>query len=277
MYFIILILLASIIVFIYSNRKAVDNVDKVIENEEEIKPKNVEKSKEIVLHFNTNAIKISFYNFHIFQHFQAKKIYKKIVVDKLYIDEPFHSTFVQLLQIFDKTESWIKSKKTKEIRLKIRNKNADFEEGTSFKVYAVSEIAFDFLDNILEYFDTNRYSKKDQKNIILAALVWKLEYVKELKYLCEKNLNDIEFRECLAKKILKYHDESHDIFQILRMIECNHENLQFLFDIYNQSLKYQREYPYVFKGKEKYKRLNVDDLADKNMKQLIALNDFSVY
>ena len=276
MYFAILISLTSIIVFIYSRRKAVD-VDKVMENEEEIQPINIEKSKEIILHFNTDAIKISFYNLRIFQHFQAKNIYQRTVLVKLYIDEPFHTTFVQLLQIYDKTESWIKSKNTKEIRLKIRNKNADFEEGIAFKVYAVSEIMFDFLTNILKYFDETKYPKEDQENIMLAALVWKLGYVKELKYLCEKNLNDIEFRECLAKKILKYYDENHDVFQILRMIECNHENLQFLFDVYNESLKYQKEYPYVSKGKEEYKRLNVDNLVDKNMKQLIALNDFSVY
>ena len=264
--FLLIILFITYTIFIsIGDKKDEDIEEEIEENEKETQP------KEIVLHFQTDPIKISVYTFH---SFRVDNFYKKIVINRLFIDEPFHTTFVQLLQIYDHTESWIKSQKTKEIKLKIRTKNGSFQEGTSFKVYSVSEIIFDFLGNILEHFDNYRYSKNDQKNVILAALAWKLDLVMELKYLCEKDLNCIERRDCLGKKILKHHEKNYDIFQILRMLEARHENLLFVFEAYEKALKWQQEYPYVQKDEEQYKNIRLENLVAKNSKQLISLDAF---
>jgi hypothetical protein len=225
---------------------------------------------------------INFYNTDIFKNYRAGQLYKKVVVTKLFIDEPFHTVFTQLLQIYAHTHSWIKSSKTKEIRLKVRTKDAKFEEGISFKVYSISEIVFDLLENILEHFDKKknkkkRYTKEDQKNIILSVLIWKLDCVKEFKYLCDKNLNDIKFRECLAKKILREYDENHNIFQILQMLEEGHKKVQFIFRLHDRAMKWQQEYPYVSKGEEEYIKINIDKLANQHMKNLMRVDSFSVY
>ena len=275
MYITIIVILIFATLIIYISKIDVDD-------EQEIEPENCiqdqitkpEKSKEIVLYFNTDMVRFAFYNVHILLNYQSRKFYKKVVVEDLTIDEPFHTTFVQLLQIYDHTESWIKSQKTKEIKLKIRTKSGSFQEGTSFKVYSVSEIIFDFLGNILEHFDNYRYSKNDQKNVILAALVWKLDLVMELKYLCEKDLDVVEKRECLGKKILKHYEKNHDVFQILRMLEAGHENLLFVLESYEKALKWQREYPYVQKDEEQYSTIRLENLVDKNLKKLISLDTF---
>ena len=275
MYITIIVVLIFATLIIYISKIDVDD-------EQEIEPDNCvqdqvtqpKKSKEIVLYFNTDMVRFAFYNVHILLNYQSRKFYKKVVVDDLAIDEPFHTTFVQLLQIYDHTGSWIKSKKTKEIKLKIRTKNGNFQEGTSFKVYSVSETIFDFLGNILECFDNYRYSKNDQKNVILAALVWKLNLVMELKYLCKKDLDVIEKRECLGKKILKHHEKNHDVFRILRMLEAKHENLFFVFESYEKALQWQQEYPYVQKDEEQYKNIRLENLVAKNSKQLISLDAF---
>jgi|GEM_PF-5541770 len=278
MYFVLIGTVIIIVFIVYIYKKDVDDEEKE-EFEDSVKNELVqpEKSKEIILYFNTDLVKISFYSLDLFKYYGAKNIYKKIVVEKLYIDEPFHTSLVKLLQIFDKTQSWIKSKNTKEIRLKIRKKNGNFEEGTSFKVYSISEIIVDFLDNILEYFNRNLYSKEDQKNIILAALVWKIDLVEELKYIWIENLSDTGLREYLGKKILKHQDVNYDVFRILRMIENKHVNVQFVFKVYDNTLCSQQEYPYVSKGKEEYKKFNIDNLPNKNMKQLMSIDDVSVY
>jgi len=275
MYLIVAVII--ILFIIYVSKYDIDDkqeieVDEILEDDTQSK-----KPKEIIFKFNTDVVRFSLYSPHIFTNYRAIKLYKKVVINRLFIDEPFHTAFMQLLQIYDHTQSWLKSNKTKEIKLKIRNKNANFEEGISFKVHAVSEIAFDFLGNILEYFNENRYSKEDQKNILLVALVWKLDCVKELKHLCIENLDDIELREYLAKKILKYHGINHDVFQILRMLEKKHENVQFIFRMYDKALEWQQEYPYVCKGEEEYEKFNIDNLADKGMKQLMGVDNFSVY
>lgn len=275
MYIAIIVILIFALIIYYTSKIGVDD-------EQEIEPENCiqdrvpqpETSKEVVLYFNTDMVKFAFYHVHGLLNYQSRKFYKKVVVDKLFLDEPFHTTFIQLLQIYDHTESWIKSQKTKEIKLKIRTKNGSFQEGTSFKVYSISEIIFDFLGNILEHFDNNRYSKNDQKNVILAALAWKLDLVMELKYLCEKDLNCIERRECLGNKILKHHEKNHDVFQILRMLEARHEKLLFVFEAYEKALKWQREYPYVQKDKEQHKNIHLENLVTKNSKKLISLDAF---
>lgn len=275
MYIAIIVIFIFATLIIYTSKIGVDDEQEIeAENCIQDQVPQPEKSKEIVLYFNTDTVKFAFYHVHILLNYQSRKFYKKVVVDKLFIDEPFHTTFVQLLQIYDHTEAWIKSKKTKEIKLKIRTKNGSFQEGTSFKVYSVSEIIFDFLGNILEHFDNYRYSKNDQKNVILAALVWKVDLVMELKYLCVKDVDDMEKRDCLAKKILKYHEKNHDVFQILCMLEAGHENLLFVFESYKKALQWQQEYPYVQKDKEQYKNIRLEDLVTKNSKKLISLDAF---
>jgi hypothetical protein len=274
---IVLVVLFVIYKFNINDEQEIDSAES--EKKEDIKP---EKSKEVILHFNTDLAKFSFYNTDIFKNYRAGQLYKKVVVTKLFIDEPFHTVFTQLLQIYAHTHSWIKSSKTKEIRLKIRTKDAKFEEGISFKVYSISEIVFDLLENILEHFDKKknkkkRYTKEDQKNIILSVLIWKLDCVKEFKYLCDKNLNDIKFRECLAKKILREYDENHNIFQILQMLEEGHKKVQFIFRLHDRAMKWQQEYPYVSKGEEEYIKINIDKLANQHMKNLMRVDSFSVY
>lgn len=281
MYIIIIVILIFAISIIYISKTDV-NDEQEIEPENFIKdqvvqpekPEKPEKPKKIVLYLNTDIIKFSFFNVNVLLDYRSRKFYRKVIVDDLSIDEPFHTTFVQLLQIYDHTTSWIKSKKTKEIKLKIRAKGGSFQEGTSFKVYSVSEIIFDFLQNLIEHFDNSKYSKSNQKNVILAALVWKLDLVVELKYLCKKDLFDMEKRYCLAKKILKYLEKDHDVFQILSMLERKHENLLFVFESYEEALSRQREYPYVQKNKEQYSAIQLEDLVDKNSKKLISLNAF---
>ena len=270
------LLVITLLLFIININKINIDDKQEIEAEKSVKDEVVqpEKSKEIILYFNTDFVRFTLFDVHFLLNYQSRNFYKRVVVDKLFIDEPFHTTFVQLLQIYDRTESWVKSEKTKEIKLKIRKKNGNFQEGTSFKVHSVSEIFFDFLGNILEYFDNVRYSKSDQKNVILATLVWKLDLVVEIEYLCEKYLNDIEKRDCLAKNILRYHEKNHDIFQILRMLEVGHENLLFVFESYEKALKWQREYPYVQKEEEQYKDIKLENLVTKNSKKLISLDAF---
>ena len=278
MYFLLIgaVIITVLIVYIYK-KDVGDDEEKKLEDsakDEIIEP---EKPKEIMLYFNTDSVRISFYSSHIFKYHRAKNIYKKIVVEKLYIDEPFHTSLVKLLQIYDKTESWIKSKNTKEIRLKIRKKNGKFEEGVSFKIHSLSDTVFDFLDNIFEYLNEKKYREKDQKNILLAVLIWKIDCVKELKHLCLENLSDAELRECLGGRILKEYSPNHDVFKILRMIEDKYEHIQFIQKIYDNTLRWQHEYPYVDKAEKNNESFSINHLADKNMKQLVSVDDICVY
>lgn len=202
-------------------------------------------------------------------------MYEKVIINNLHIDEPFHTIFFRLLQIYDQTNSWLKSEHTKSLKLKIRKKDATFEEGISFKVYSVSEIAFDFLDNILQYLRSHRYLKKDEQTIILVALLYKINNVKELQYLCPNCREEMELRDCIVVKVLlNKFDKKSRFFSFLSMLENGDEQLQFINEIYKETLASQKEYPFVLKKNEDVKKFSLDCLVNEKEKKLISLDRF---
>ena len=273
MYIIIsLILITIIIIYFFNNRR----VEKVIikgavpKNWQEIK---VPKRK-IILQYSTDSIKHYFYNPSMFNSFMSNCLYKKVIVDQLWLEEPFHSTFVKILQIIDKSDSWVKSKRTKELKLKIRKNNSKYEQGISFKVYSLSDLSFDFTSNIFEYFKKNISTKKNIQNTLLASLLFNVNNVKEINHWCEKELTDDELRLCLVDIILKEYTHQNEVIHIFNLILKDDYSVQFILHIYNEVVRCQQEYPYVQKEKEELPTLDISYMEQENRKTSMPLSAF---
>ena len=226
------------------------------------------------MHLNTDSVKFYFYHPNTFQSYEAVELYKEIIVDNLWIDEPFHSTFVKIIQIIDQSKSWIKSRKTKELKLKIRKNNGNFEQGISFKVYSLRDLSFRFLSEILDYFRRNKSTNINIKNILLASALLNIHYVLEIKHWCEKGLTSDESRLVLASKILENYTYKNEVISILDLIHQNHISIKYILEIYGETIRWQREYPYVEKGNKNIKELKTLYLKHEKSKILISLDTF---
>lgn len=270
MYIYIMLIFITIIIVYFFNSRRVEEV--IIEDEiQEVK----EQKKELVLYFNTNSVKFHFYHQSTFQSFLAVALYKKIIVNQLWIDEPFHSNFVKILQIIDQSESWIKSKKTKELKIKIRRNDGNFEHGSSFKVYSLRDLSFQFLSKIFDYFLKNRSTKIDIQNTFLASLLLNIRNVTEIKHWCEKGFTNDESTLFLANIILENYTYKNEVIHILNLIQQNHSSINFILDIYDETIRWQREYPYVEKENKNIKELEIFYLKQEESKILISLDTFS--
>lgn len=258
----------------FFNNRRIEEV--IIKNEmPEIEQEIQEQKKEMVLYFNTDSVKFYFYDPNTFKSIMAVDLYKKIIVNNLWIDEPFHSNFVKILQIIDKNESWIKSKKTKELKLKIRKNNGNFEQGTSFKVYSLRDLSFQFLSEIFDYFRRHRSTKINIQNTLLASVLLNIHNVLELKHWSENGLTSDESRLFLASKILENYTYKNEVISILDLIHQNHFSVKFILDIYGETIRWQREYPYVEKENKNIKELEIFYLKQEKSKILISLDTFS--
>lgn len=255
-----------LVIIYFFNRRRTEEI--IIENEVPA----IEQKKEILLRLNTDSVKFSFYYPITFKSIAAKNLYKRIIVDQLMIDEPFHSDFVKILRLIDQSESWIKSKNTKELKLKIRKNNGKFERGTSFKVYSLRDLSFQFSSEIFEYLKRNKSTKIYIQNTLLAVLLFNIYNVKEIKYLCNKDLTDEELTLCLSSIILENYTYKNEILEILNLIQQNHSSVKFILKIYDEAVRWQQEFPYIEKEGQDINELDISCLL--NQKKLIAIDAF---
>jgi len=273
MYILIGIIFIGIILFylFYNNKVLEETVKEKSKFEtQEVK----EEVKEVRLYLNTDHMKYYLYRPDDFYSPDAKKLYKNIIVDQLLVEEPFHSKFVQIVQLIDKSDAWVKSIKSKELKLKIRKSNSKFEQGTSFKVYALSSLSFAFVNSIFEYFRANRSTKKHVQNSLLASLLFNINNIKEIKCWCENNLNENALTLCLANTILKNYIYKKEVINIIKLMQRSDQSVQFMTRNYTLTIQWQKEYPYVEKENQEVNRLEISYLNQPKTKYLISLDTF---
>ena len=241
-YFLIFIIIFLALSYFYYSIKTVVKVDIVEKKTVIVESEKKEIQQEVLLHLNTDFVKYNFYNLDTFYSRNASNLYTKLVVRTLWIEEPYHSTFVKVLQIINKTESWIRSNNTKIIKLKIRQNNGSFQKGTSFKVYSLSSISFEFANRVLTYFIKKRSTKINIQTTIFAVLLYHADKIQEIQYLCSDNIDISNVRGCLVKKILGKYQYKDEVILLLEKMEDRDASVIFLLNIYDEFIKFEREF-----------------------------------
>ena len=97
-----------------------DEVEEIID-EENISDVPIEKEPEKIYELQTHKVKYQIYDYSKNLTYEFRDLYVDIVLNNLWINEPFHSTFYKVLILFDKDELMIKDKNSKILTLNVRD------------------------------------------------------------------------------------------------------------------------------------------------------------
>jgi hypothetical protein len=184
--------------------------------EENISDDFIEKEPEKIYELQTHKVKYQIYDYSKNLTYEFRDLYIDIVLNNLWINEPFHSTFYKLLILFDKDEFIIKDKNSKILTLNVRDQYSNnMIVSKSYQVFSSKRIVkMTLLKAINEII---KFKKDDAQNIILAICIITLE--KSLHFTDGKISNDS------VDKLLTI-----NVKAIITMIQDKHHQLLFIED-----------------------------------------------
>ena len=201
-----------------TTKQEVNSFDEVeeITIKENISTDLIEKEPEIIYKLQTHKVKYLIYDYSRNLTYEFRDLYVNIILNNLWINEPFHSTFYKLLILFDKDDLMIKDKNSKILTLNIRDQNSNnMIVSNSYQVFSSKKIVkMTFLKALNQIMNFN---KNDAQNIVLAICVITLE--KSLHFSNGKISNDF-INELLTTEVKN----------IITMIKNKHHQLSFVED-----------------------------------------------
>ena len=145
-------------------------------------------------------------------------LYKNVVQENLWINEPFHSAFYKILLILNQNEFMIIDSSSKIITMNLRDKHNQMSTSKSFQVFATKNIVQTSIrvamNNIL------RFNKSDAQNILIAICIIALE--KSLHYLSK------EVPKNAIKNLLQDYEHADDVKYIISLIKEKNQMLKFV-------------------------------------------------
>lgn len=219
---------------IQKNKKELEansfNEAKEIHSEENISNDFIEKEPEKIYQLQTHKVKYLIYDYSKNLTYEFTDLYVNIILNNLWINEPFHSIFYKLLILFDKDEFIIKDKNSKVLTLNTRDKYSNtMIVSKSYQVFSSKKILKITLLKALN--EIIKFRKDDAQNIILAICIITLQ--KSLHFSNGKISNDF------VDKLL-----TTNIKDIISMIEKKHHQLLFVEDSFLFAFLNTRTEPY---------------------------------
>jgi hypothetical protein len=184
--------------------------------EENISDDFIEKEPEKIYELQTHKVKYQIYDYSKNLTYEFRDLYIDIVLNNLWINEPFHSIFYKLLILFDKDELIIKDKNSKILTLNVRDQYSNnMIVSKSYQVFSSKRIVkMTLLKAINEII---KFKKDDAQNIILAICIITLQ--KSIHFTNGKISNDF-INELLTTEMKN----------IITMIQDKHHQLLFIED-----------------------------------------------
>lgn len=134
----------------------------------------LEKKPEPVYQLQTHKVKYWLYNpAYGLITYGLIGLYNELVVKNLWINEPFHSKFYEILMVLDKNEFMIIDPHSRVITMNVRGRDNKVSTSKSFQVFATKDIIEATLQNAMS--DIVRFNKHDAQHIVLAICVIALE------------------------------------------------------------------------------------------------------
>ncbi|WP_041963807.1 hypothetical protein [Sulfurospirillum cavolei] len=196
----------------------------------------IEKRKpEPAYQLQTHNIKYWLYNpSYSFKSYGLIGLYNDLVVKNLWINEPFHSKFYEILMILDKNEFMIADPHSRVITMNVRGKDNQLTTSKSFQVFATRDIVVATFNNAMS--DIVRFDKHDAQNIAIAMCVIALE--QSLHYQSnEASLDTI-------KTILNGYAFTEDVHYISDLVKESDKQLQFVNKAYKIAFQTSSTYAY---------------------------------
>lgn len=204
--------------------------------EQKTKDSKIEESKpEPVFKLQTHNIKYWLYNpSYSLRTYGLIGLYNDLVMKNLWINEPFHSKFYEILMILDKNEFMILDPHSRVITMNVRGKDNKVSTSKSFQVFSTKNIVVATLNNAMS--DIIRFNQHDAQHIVLAICVIALE--QSLHYQSpEVALNTV-------KTILKDYEFTEGIRCIMDIVEDKDEELKFVDNAFQIAFQISCTYAY---------------------------------
>ncbi len=263
--------------FFVANHKNED-VDNIVEKEElviekteaetEIEEEIKEEIEEILYEMNTHSIKISLYPSSTFSSYTMINLYKEIIVNNYWINEPFHSSFIKILYCVDKNSFWIQSSRSKEIIINFRNFDGEEERDTAVRVFDLKEILNDVVLEI-DWHAHKYLSKQCMQILLLSSMIYTISKCGNLNTLLEKKDDDIDMLALLIEIFcIEFSEEIKN-----KIIPTNNINLNLIEKVYNAAIERAKEYP-NYLGDNSAQKKEIKMLQNLQQKRLLTVRDY---
>ena len=208
----------------------------------------VEPEPEKFYELNTHKVRYALYNpsFEGLHEFRA--IYKLVVHDNLWINEPFHSKFYEFCMIINDNDFMIIDPSSKVITMNVRDNYNKVQTSKSYQVFSTKEI----IKYVIRYSiaDIKSYEKIEAQNLVISIFIIVLKQsVHYLSYDVPQNIID---------KVLEGYEHTQAIRDIVLLIEEKDSQFYFIqelvYDAFNrvETLPYNdSEVPKSIKIREK--------------------------
>jgi hypothetical protein len=193
-----------------------------INAEEEQRRENEEKRKakeawEKHITGKCEPIRLSFYDTHNLDY-KMTAIYKKVIHNNLWINEPFHSKFYEFLMLLNDNNFMIIDPCSKIITMNVRDKHNKMQTSKSYQVYSTKDIVKYMIFYCME--DITRFNKKDAQSLVISIFIVALK--QSVHYLSR------EVPQIIIDKILKGYEQASTIKNIIKLVEAKSEQVYFI-------------------------------------------------
>lgn len=196
---------------------------------EEIK----EPEPERIYQFQTHKMRYLLYN-QCFDLRYLTFLYKDVVLENLWINEPFHSKFYEILMILDQNEFMIIDPNSKVITMSVRDKNNETHVSKSYQVFATKDIVKATIREAKR--NIVRFQKHDSQHILLAVCIMALE--QSVHYASK------QVAENTIEKLLKDYQYANDIEYIIELIKQKEQKLLFVESAFKEAFRTTPTLPY---------------------------------
>jgi len=178
----------------------------------------VEPEPEKFYELNTHKVKYSLYNPSFEGIHEFETIYKLVVHNNLWINEPFHSKFYEFLMLINDNQFMIIDPYSKIITMNVRDKYNKVQISKSYQVYSTKDIIKHMISYCME--DITRFNKNDAQNLLISIFIVALK--QSVHYLSK------EVAQNIIDKMLKGYEEATAIRNIVQMVEAKKEKVYFI-------------------------------------------------
>lgn len=192
-----------------------------------------ETNIEPLYELQTHKVKYWLYDSSVLRY-SLEKLYKEVAHKNLWINEPFHSKFYELLLLLSRNEFMIIDKNSKVITMNVRDENNKIKVSNAYQVFSTNEIIQYIINKCIKKIKT--FNEKDANNIILSTIIMVLsKSVYCLSYDLSKGI---------VNNIIDTYEFSKDIEYLLKLLEDKDSRLFFILEAFDEAFIFIDTYPY---------------------------------
>lgn len=166
--------------------------------------------------------------------YQLTFLYKKVVHQNLWINEPFHTKFFQFLMLFNNNEFMIVDDTSEVITMYIRDANNVPQKSEAYQVYSTKDIVSYVMNYTLS--DIKSFNDADAQNCVIAIFIYAL--MQSVHY------SSYEVAHNTINKLLHTYEYKINVEEIVALIEEDDPRYEFISDAFQRAFLYTQTLPY---------------------------------